>query len=549
MLSRMRLKFGNRPASAPLDVPTGPFMVFVGPNNAGKSLVLSEIEETIRRPNNPRVIVDELQGGRLELAEVEALLLSRQVPGPMNVGYVSVARVDPIDGLQDHRGLRASDIHRGMEQNDAHSFFQLAGLFTLRLDGRRRLNLVEPKPSGDLLGTPQNHLHALFRDDARRLRLREIVHAAFGRYLVIDATNTGQLRVRLAPRPPADPGEEQSWDARARDFQSAATPISEFSDGVRAFTGLIAAVLAIDFRIMLIDEPDAFLHPPLAARLGETLARLAAERQCNVFASTHSASFVMGAIQAGVPVNIVRLTYEANVPSARLLEAGQVQRMMRDPLMRSTGVLEALFHRGAVVTEADQDRAFYQEVNARLLMVGERAADGVLFLNAQNKQTVRRIVRPLREMGVPAAAIVDLDFVKDADSRNTLRDAFVPQPLIDALGALRGQVDAAFRAMQAEPATSGLAVLDRPNREAAESWLNSLGEYGIFVVPVGELEKWLAHLGIVGHKSIWLPRMFERMGADPNDGAYVRPAQTDVWAFMRRIGEWIHNPARRGMPE
>jgi ABC-type histidine transport system ATPase subunit len=28
---------------------------------------------------------------------------------------------------------------------------------------------------------------------------------------------------------------------------------------------LIGAVLAIDFRVMLIDEPDAFLHPPLVS--------------------------------------------------------------------------------------------------------------------------------------------------------------------------------------------------------------------------------------------------------------------------------------------
>jgi hypothetical protein len=426
MLSRIRFRFGPIPGAPALELATGPFTVFVGPNNSGKSLVLMEIEDAIRAPRALRQMVDDVQGRTFTLAEVTGLLQSRQVPGNVDAGYMHVGRIDLIEGLRDQRGLKAEDIHRGIERGNRDSFALLANMFTIRLDGRRRLNLVEPRTSGDLLGPALNHLHALFVDDARRLRLREIVHSAFRRYLVIDPTNPHQLRIRLSPRPPADVAEEQSWDARARAFHADATLIDEFSDGVRAFIGLIAAVLAIDFRVMLIDEPDAFLHPPLASRLGETLARLAAERQCNVFASTHSASFVMGAIQAGVPVNIVRLTYEAAVPSARLLAATDVQTMMRDPLMRSTGVLEALFHTGAVVTEADQDRAFYQEVNARLLSSGERAADGVLFLNAQNKQTVRRIVRPLREMGVPAAGVVDLDFVKDTDSRSTLRDAFVP---------------------------------------------------------------------------------------------------------------------------
>src|SRR5687767_11233720 len=101
--------------------------------------------------------------------------------------------------------------------------------------------------------------------------------------------------------------------------------------------------------------------------------------------------------------------------------------MMRDPLLRSTGVLGALFHEGAVVCEADADRVFYAEVNERLLAHRAGGADGCVFLNAQNKQTVRRIVRPLREMGLPAAAILDLDLLKGReDFRDLMNAAFVP---------------------------------------------------------------------------------------------------------------------------
>ena len=64
--------------------------------------------------------------------------------------------------------------------------------------------------------------------------------------------------------------------------------------------------------------------------------------------------------------------------------------MMRDPLLRSTRGLGALFHEGAVVCEADADRVFYAEVKERLLAHRAGGADGVVFLNAQNNQTVRR---------------------------------------------------------------------------------------------------------------------------------------------------------------
>jgi predicted ATPase len=43
------------------------------------------------------------------------------------------------------------------------------------------------------------------------------------------------------------------------------------SDGVQAFVGIVCAVLWGDYRAILIDEPEAFLHPPLARKLGRQL--------------------------------------------------------------------------------------------------------------------------------------------------------------------------------------------------------------------------------------------------------------------------------------
>jgi hypothetical protein len=47
---------------------------------------------------------------------------------------------------------------------------------------------------------------------------------------------------------------------------------------------------------------------------------------------------------------------------------------MRDPLLRSVGVLGALFYNGAVICEADADRALYQELNERLLAHSKHGA-------------------------------------------------------------------------------------------------------------------------------------------------------------------------------
>ena len=32
------------------------------------------------------------------------------------------------------------------------------------------------------------------------------------------------------------------------------------SDGVKAYSGILAAVLSTDLKVILMDEPDAFLH-------------------------------------------------------------------------------------------------------------------------------------------------------------------------------------------------------------------------------------------------------------------------------------------------
>ena len=228
--------------------------------------------------------------------------------------------------------------------------------------------------------------------------------------------------------------------------------------------------------------------------------------------------------------------------------------MMRDPLLRSTRVMDALFHQGALVCESDADRAFYQEINDRLSGANLGAVMDCIFLNAQNKQTVRRIVRPLRDMGIPAAAAIDLDIVKKGtnnDLRDLMEAAYVPDGLIKSYGQLRGEVEAVFVANGLSPKRAGIYSLGRAQQETAQVLLRDLGEYGIFLVPVGELEQWLSFLGIPSdsseQKRDWLPTIFERMGSDPDEPGYLMPNGDDVWSFIRQISKWIDNPSRKGM--
>ena len=567
MLKTVALRFGADEGDTPLRFSPGPMTVFVGPNNSGKSLALREIEDFIETGGDSlRHIVRRLDLLLPPDEEVENMVLSRAVGDGEADGNVRVLR---LRHPGEYWRRRATDIAEPVVEQVVDLPALLAALayaddpsdedlerlcrdflalFTLRLDGQTRLSLMHPQAAGDPESHPTNHLGALFRDDEARARIREITHDAFGLSFVIDPTDGTHFRVRMAERAPMDNDEEQSVSDRSRAFHGRASDIDEMSDGIRAFTGLTAAVLSADYRIMLVDEPEAFLHPPLIRKLGKRLTQLAAERGANVLAATHSPDFVMGCITAGQAVNIVRLTWRKNVPGARLLAADKLETMMRDPLLRSTGVLGALFHEGAVVCEADADRVFYAEVNERLLAHRAGGADGVVFLNAQNKQTVRRIIRPLREMGLPAAAVLDLDLLKGReDFRDLLRSAFVPEvfwePWEDQRRRLHQQIN------NADYKAGGIHRLQGETRQLAVSLLDTLAEYGVFLVPTGELECWLPELEVGGHGPEWLTQVFARMGTDPSDAGYQKPTGGGVWRFIQRVAAWIAEPRRKGMSE
>jgi hypothetical protein len=332
-----------------------------------------------------------------------------------------------------------------------------------------------------------------------------------------------------------------------------ALDVGAVSDGVKAFTGILLQLHAGDPKVIIVDEPEAFLHPSLALKLGKELAKGAATEGKHIFASTHSSHFVMGAILSGAKVNIIRLTYSPNSGgTARLLSNAELNTLMRDPLLRSVGVLGALFYDYVIVAEADADRAFYQEINERLLTADDpRGVPNALFLNAENKQTIPKIVAPLRKLGIPTAAIADIDVLKDGGDEWTrhLKACGIPIGEHQPYGTRRSSVLDALRKKNADfKIAGGITLLKGVERELAENLLGDLGRYGLFIVPRGEVEAWLSNLSVSRSKHGWLRSIFEVMGSDINASQYVTPVAGDVWDFVGNVRNWLVDPNRRGIP-
>lgn len=556
MISQFTLKFGPSANAEPLQVNATPVTVFVGPNNSGKSLLLREIQGYCMgngvHPNTSLLGGVTFDGFNAEDARrAIGQITQRPMQGEaLQDGFVFVGSRHGRQQLE----LRQLENLLG-NPNANPSAFCNAFLKhrVIMLDGQSRISLINQQHAGDLQASPQSSLQVLFQSDEKRHEVRRIVDDAFGQYFVIDPTQIGQLRIRLSEVAPPSDLVERGIHAEAVEFHARARLIDTASDGVKAFIGIISELVAGDPRVLLIDEPEAFLHPALATKLGTEVARAAQVSNKRVFVSTHSPAFVMGCIQSGVPINIVRLTYRGGAATARLLQSDELVELMRNPLLRSTGLLSGLFYEFVVVTESDSDRAFYQEINERLLKFDpSRGIPSCLFLNAQNKQTIHTIMRPLRQLGIPAAGIVDIDVLKEggANWSQLLSAGGVSEITREALAVARNRVNTSLRETGREmKRDGGLALLAGGEKEAGLDLLSQLSLYGIFVVPRGELEAWLPDLDIQGeHGPMWLVTAFERMGSDPTSAAFVRPAADDVWDFIGEVRRWLFDPERRGIP-
>ena len=149
-------------------------------------------------------------------------------------------------------------------------------------------------------------------------------------------------------------------------------------------------------------------------------------------------------------------------------------------------------------------------------------------------------------MGIPAVAVVDLDLLKGReDFRDLLKATFVPEVFWGPWEEIRERF---AQKMKGEDWKSGgIYRCPREVRQMAETLLASCAEYGLFIVPTGELECWLPELEVGGHGPEWLTAVFMKMGTDPGTPEYQRPSQGGVWRFMQQVAKWIGEPRRKGM--
>ena len=110
---------------------------------------------------------------------------------------------------------------------------------------------------------------------------------------------------------------------------------------------------------------EAFLHPPQALQLGEIISGLVEPSQ-QIFIATHSADFLRGLLSSTRDAVIIHLDRVENITEANVLDSATLNQIITDPLLSSSRVLEGMFYKGVVATEADADAVFYQRLFQKL---------------------------------------------------------------------------------------------------------------------------------------------------------------------------------------
>lgn len=419
--------------------------------------------------------------------------------------------------------------------------------YSAPLDRGQAVEPVSLRPDTD--AAPTHPLHALLDDAGLMFELSDLAESIFRTPLTLDRLGGhSTLRVGrpLVPAPPVD-----AVTPEYRDALVSCPKLKDQGDGMRSLIGLLLPIIASTAPIILLDEPEAFLHPPQAYQLGLQLAEIAQRKNLQIILATHDKNIVAGLLASKGEVSIVRLDRDESSARVHQLSAVSVRELLADPVLRYSNVLDALFHRVAIIAEADPDCRFFaaslDALNSKEPLVASPGE--VLFLPSGGRDGMAKIVRALRAVEVRVIAAPDLDLLENESKLKNLTEAFsIPwddiktdfkvatngfgnSPVTATCGDVLRQIEAALANHEDEPWTKetrklitaatrtsqtntgnlsnlGMAGFQGQARTAAESLLMRLEGLGICCVRAGDLEHLAPGLGVAKGPA-WLPAALE----------------------------------------
>lgn len=314
--------------------------------------------------------------------------------------------------------------------------------------------------------------------------------------------------------------------------------LDDEGDGLKSFVSTYLSIKNKENDVLLLDEPESFLHPPLARRVGEIIGSLATEEK-QIYIATHSVEILKGIMATCQDLNIIRITRpEGESNDIKQVDREDIIKILKTPMLRVSRVLEGLFCEKVIITEAEADEIVYQELI-------EKIADGntMYFAHGQNKQSIPDIAKMYKRIGVKYVMVTDFDVFYDGFGRfknvvsgkkkekrdwqfvvnevkqkieNHVYGKYSSKDLMDK--EVKKQAKSEIRKIYH---TQGIRWLNDNEKlkESVEKVLEELKAEGIYILPWGELEVLLEPFGIRygSKKNHWITDALTRIGEITDD--------------------------------
>ncbi len=502
--------------------------VLVGANNVGKSQTLRDIQQRMQigLASKP-VLLEEINFKKPE--NYEDLFLGLLVKDSTHsIGNKVLSGINT--NLTQLESFEFSPenfkYHFNQEDNIDFVLGNLSKFKVSHLDASSRLQLVKTTSSFNPdTESPQNIIQNLFNHPENETLLKRAFNQAFNMDIMLDYSGLKDFCLRVAKSFPEIPEDPRKAYLVTKHFNI----IDNQGDGFRSFVGIILSILFSKDRIVLLDEPEAFLHPAQARFLGKWIADNSELLDGQLLFATHNANFLNGILSSNKYVDIYRLNRNDDDTIYNLIPPDATAKLAKSPMLSSQRILESIFHKGVIVCEADADRTVYQAV-ASLVHNNQE----VLFVHSHNKQTLKDVASLLIDAKIPVVVVSDIDLLNDendfkqlietlsgakissemlgrrekiAEVINKIPDKEALDTLRENLKELLGQLEnnehsfdgakGAINRIRSEitkwksPKNNGIEGFPSEIQELVKDLIIELKGINLFIVPVGELEGWM----------------------------------------------------------
>lgn len=386
-----------------LKVDHSDIVIFTGANNAGKSQVLKDIDLMMESNGNKGMVATFMElnySGDIKERAVDF----RTNDGKYRIGGNYFNEFDTINNWWSNK----------------HRIF--TSFYKNRLSTEMRLQTSNNAPSFDALNNdPTMPVQILYLNDELEEKLSGLFHEAFSEHLIVNRVGGNMIPIHVGQPPSKAVGEDRVSKSYLDKLRKLPL-LQNQGDGMRSFAGILLDVFTTQKTVTMIDEPEAFLHPPQARLLGRMLVKNKPnDRQ--LFISTHSEDFLKGLLDADSNnVKIVRINRKENVNQIKVLDNEGVKSLWKDSILRYSNILSGLFHSKVVICESDTDCRFYQAImNSIYEAIGETSPD-ILFTHCGGKERFKAVIPAMTSLNVKTVVVPDIDVLNEETTFKTICD-------------------------------------------------------------------------------------------------------------------------------